>query len=162
IPNVGEAIAKKILDYRETGAIRQLEAVRGKIPAGVRALTAIPTLGPKKALVLYEELGISSVEELAEAIPEGRLNGLKGFGAKTGENILRGIELLRSSGERVLIDVATELAEEIVARLSPLAGACAYAGSLRRSRETIGDVDILATAADSAPLMDAFAALPFV
>jgi DNA polymerase (family 10) len=98
IPNVGEAIAKKILDYQQTGTIRQLEEVRAQIPAGVRALTAIPTLGPKKALVLYEELGISSVEQLAEAIPAGRLSGLKGFGARTEQNILRGIELMRPSG----------------------------------------------------------------
>src|SRR5690242_8122942 len=122
IPNVGEAIAKKILDYRETGTIRQLEEVRAKIPAGVRALTAIPTLGPKKALVLYEELGVASVDELAEAIRGGRLRGLKGFGAKTEENILHGIELMRQSGDRVLIDVAAELAEEIVAALSALPG----------------------------------------
>ncbi len=162
IPNVGEAIAKKILDYQETGTIRQLEEVRARIPAGVRALTAIPTLGPKKALTLYEELSISSVDELAEAIPEGRLAGLKGFGAKTEENILRGIELMRGSGDRVLMDTATELAEEIVAVLAPLAGRCVYAGSLRRARDTIGDVDILATADDSGPLMEAFAGLPFV
>jgi DNA polymerase (family 10) len=162
IPGVGEAIAKKILDYQETGTFRQLEAVRAKIPAGVRALTAIPTLGPKKALVLYEELGITSVDELAEAVPAGRLEGLKGFGAKTEENILRGIELMRRAGDRVLIDVATEVAEEIVAALSPLADRCEYAGSLRRSRETIGDVDILATAAGSGPLMETFAALPLV
>ncbi|GAA0370490.1 DNA polymerase/3'-5' exonuclease PolX [Actinoallomurus spadix] len=162
IPNVGEAIAKKILDYQQTGTIRQLEALRARIPAGVRALTAIPTLGPKKAMLLYEELGISSVEQLAEAIPAGRLTGLKGFGAKTEENILHGIELLRSQGERALIDVATELATEIVAALSPLAGRCAVAGSLRRRRETIGDIDILATADDSGPLMAAFTPLPFV
>ncbi|MFL6053096.1 MAG: DNA polymerase/3'-5' exonuclease PolX [Actinoallomurus sp.] len=162
IPNVGEAIAKKILDYQQTGTIRQLEALRERIPAGVRALTAIPTLGPKKAMVLYEELGISSAEQLAEAIPAGRLTGLKGFGAKTEENILHGIELLRSQGERALIDVATELAEEIVAELSPLAGRCTVAGSLRRCRETVGDIDILATADDSGPLMAAFTALPFV
>jgi DNA polymerase (family 10) len=162
IPNVGEAIAKKIMDYRDTGTIRQLEDVRAKIPAGVRALTAIPTLGPKKALVLYEELGISSVDELAEAIPAGRLEGLKGFGAKTEENILHGIELMKRAGDRVLIDVATELAEEVIAGLSPLADRCAYAGSLRRSRETIGDVDILATTAEPAPLVQAFLALPFV
>src|SRR3954447_12577347 len=162
IPNVGEAIAKKILDYQETGTIRQLEAVRAKIPAGVRALTAIPTLGPKKALVLYEELGISSVDELAEAIPAGRLEGLKGFGAKTEENILHGIELMRRAGDRVLIDVAMGVAEEIIAELSPLAGRCEFAGSLRRSKETIGDVDILATAEDSGPLMAAFAGLPLV
>ncbi len=162
IPNVGDAIAKKILDHRETGTIRQLEAVRERIPAGVRALTAIPGLGPKKALALYEELGVTSVDELADAIPEGRLDGLKGFGAKTAENILHGIELMRGAGDRVLVDVATKLAEEIVAALSPLAGRCEYAGSLRRSRETIGDVDILATAGDSGPLMEAFKALPFV
>jgi DNA polymerase (family 10) len=162
IPNVGDAIAKKILDYQETGTIRQLEAVRAKIPAGVRALTAIPTLGPKKALVLYEELGISSVGELAEAIPAGRLEGLKGFGAKTEENILHGIELMRRAGDRVLIDVAMGVAEEIIAALSPLAGRCEYAGSLRRSRETIGDVDILATADDPGPLMAALVALPLV
>jgi DNA polymerase (family 10) len=162
IPNVGEAIAQKIMDYRETGTIRQLEAVRAKIPAGVRALTAIPTLGPKKALVLYEELGISSVDELAEAIPAGRLEGLKGFGAKTEENILHGIELMKRAGDRVLIDVAMELAEEIVAALSLLADRCEYAGSLRRSRETIGDVDILATTAEPGPLMEAFLALPLV
>ena len=162
IPNVGEAIAKKILDYRETGTIRQLEAVRAKIPAGVRALTAIPTLGPKKALVLHQELGISSVDELADAIPAGRLEGLKGFGAKTEENILHGIELMRRAGDRVLIDVAMGVAEEIIAELSPLAGRCEFAGSLRRSKETIGDVDILATAEDSGPLMAAFAALPLV
>ena len=162
IPNVGEAIAKKILDYQETGTIRQLEAVRAKIPAGVRALTAIPTLGPKKALVLYEELGISSVDELAEAIPAGRLEGLKGFGAKTEENILHGIELMRRAGGRVLVDVAMGVAEEIIEALSPLAGRCEYAGSLRRCRETIGDVDILATADEPGPLMAAFVALPLV
>ena len=162
IPNVGEAIAKKILDYQETGTIRQLGALRAQIPAGVRALTGIPTLGPKKAMVLYEELGITSVEQLAEAIQAGRLAGLKGFGAKTEENILHGIELMRHAGDRVLIDLAADLAADIVAALSPLAGRCTYAGSLRRCRETIGDVDVLATAGDAGELMAAFAALPFV
>src|SRR5262249_16909960 len=113
IPNVGEAIAKKILDYRETRTVRQPGAVPPKIPAGGRALTRIPPLGPKKALVLYEELGISSVDELAEAIPAGKLEGLKGFGARTEENILRGIELMKRAGDRVMIDIAMEVAEEI-------------------------------------------------
>jgi DNA polymerase (family 10) len=161
IPSVGEAIAKKILDYQETGTIRQLEEVRAQIPAGVRALTEIPTLGPKRALVLHEELGIASVDELAEAITAGRLSGLKGFGAKTEENILRGIELMRGAGDRVPIDVALEVAEEILAALSPLAGRCVYAGSLRRAQETVGDVDVLATAEASGPLMEAFATLPY-
>ncbi|GAA3977777.1 DNA polymerase/3'-5' exonuclease PolX [Actinomadura viridis] len=164
IPTVGDAIAKKLLDYTTTGTIRQVEELRAQIPAGVRALTAIPTLGPKKALTLYEELGVASVDELAEAIGAGRLRGLKGFGAKTEENILHGIELMRQSGDRVLIDVAAELAEEIVAALSALPGClrCTYAGSLRRMRETIGDVDILAAATEPRPIMEAFTALPFV
>ncbi|MER7547150.1 DNA polymerase/3'-5' exonuclease PolX [Spirillospora sp. NPDC127506] len=163
IPAVGEAIAKKVLDYTATGTIRQVEELRAQIPAGVRALTAIPTLGPKKALAVYEELGISSVDELAAAIREGRLRGLKGFGAKTEENILRGIELMRSSGERVLVDAAAGVADEVVAALSelPQVERCAHAGSLRRMRETIGDVDVLAASRDPRPIMAAFTALPF-
>jgi DNA polymerase (family 10) len=164
IPTVGEAIAKKVLDYTATGTIRQVEELRAQIPAGVRALTSIPTLGPKKALAVYEELGISSVTELADAIRAGRLRGLKGFGAKTEENILHGIELMQQSGERVLIDVATDLAEEIVAALSAVTGClrCTYAGSLRRMRETIGDIDVLAAATEPGPIMKAFTGLPIV
>ncbi|MCP9947919.1 DNA polymerase/3'-5' exonuclease PolX [Actinomadura madurae] len=164
IPTVGEAIAKKVLDYTATGTIRQVEELRTQIPAGVRALTAIPTLGPKKALAVYEELGISSVDELGAAIKEGRLRGLKGFGAKTEENILRGIELMESSGTRVLVDAAASVADEVVATLSrlPQVERCAHAGSLRRMRETIGDVDVLAASRDPRPIMEAFTALPFV
>ncbi|URM93585.1 DNA polymerase/3'-5' exonuclease PolX [Actinomadura madurae] len=164
IPTVGEAIAKKVLDYTATGTIRQIEELRTQIPAGVRALTAIPTLGPKKALAVYEELGISSVDELGAAIKEGRLRGLKGFGAKTEENILRGIELMESSGTRVLVDAAASVADEVVATLSrlPQVERCAHAGSLRRMRETIGDVDVLAASRDPRPIMEAFTALPFV
>ncbi|MEV5829875.1 DNA polymerase/3'-5' exonuclease PolX [Spirillospora sp. NPDC052242] len=164
IPTVGDAIAKKVLDYTATGTIRQVEELRTQIPAGVRALTAIPTLGPKKALALYEELGVSSVEELETAIGAGRLRGLKGFGAKTEENILRGIELMRGSGERVLVDAAAGIADEVVAALSglPQVERCEHAGSLRRMRETIGDVDVLVASTDPHPIMEAFAALPIV
>ncbi|MGW0769531.1 DNA polymerase/3'-5' exonuclease PolX [Streptomyces sp. NPDC002676] len=164
IPNVGKSIAEKIVEYFRTGGVSAVEELRARIPAGVRRLTAIPTLGPKKACLLYEELGISSVEELAEAIHEERLRDLKGFGPKTEENILHGIELLRSSGDRVLIDVAMDLAVDIVAELSGVPGCrkCTYAGSLRRGRETIGDVDVLVAAAKSAPFMRAFTELPCV
>lgn len=164
IPNVGTGIAQKVQTYLATGSIPQLEELRQRIPAGVRALTAISTLGPKRALVLYEELGISSVEELAEAISAGRLRGLKGFGPKTEANILRGIEFMRHSGERVHRGLAMDIAEEVVAHLSRVPGCdrCVYAGSLRRMRETIGDVDILAAAEDSEPIMERFTALPMV
>ncbi|MGV9278302.1 DNA polymerase/3'-5' exonuclease PolX [Streptomyces griseosporeus] len=164
IPNVGKSIAEKITEYVRTGSVFAVEELRARIPAGVRRLTAIPTLGPKKASVLYEELGIASVEELADAIHAERLRDLKGFGPKTEENILHGIALLRSAGDRVLLDAALDLAEDVVARLSAVPGCrrCAYAGSLRRVRETIGDLDVLAAADDSAPLMRAFTELPYV
>ncbi|MET8446130.1 DNA polymerase/3'-5' exonuclease PolX [Streptomyces sp. NPDC005209] len=164
IPGVGKSIAEKVTEYFGTGSVSAVDELRARIPAGVRELTAIPALGPKKALALYEELGISSVDELTDAIHGERLRDLKGFGPRTEEKILHGIELLRSAGDRVLLDVATDLADGIVAALSPVTGCrrCAYAGSLRRVRETIGDIDILAAAEDSAPLMDAFTELPYV
>ncbi|MDQ8707152.1 DNA polymerase/3'-5' exonuclease PolX [Streptomyces sp. LHD-70] len=164
IPNVGKSIAEKIVEYVRSGSVSEVEALRAKIPAGVRRLTAIPMLGPKTACVLYEELGISSVEELADAIHKERLRDLKGFGPKTEENILHGIELLQSSGERVLLDIATDLADDIVTELSQVTGCrrCTHAGSLRRFRETIGDIDVLAAAGTSAPLMRAFTELPYV
>ncbi|SDP55578.1 DNA polymerase (family 10) [Streptomyces sp. cf386] len=164
IPGVGKSIAEKVVEYFAVGSVSAVEELRAKIPAGVRRLTAIPTLGPKKALVLYEELGISTTEELADAIHEERLRDLKGFGPKTEENILHGIGLLQSSGDRVLIDVAMSLAEDIVAEMSQVNGCerCSYAGSLRRVRETIGDIDILVAAKKPQPIMRAFTQLPYV
>ena len=162
IPNVGRAIAAKIRDYLGTGHIRQLEALRAKVPDGVRRLTGVAGLGPKRAMVLYTERGIDSVDELEAAIAAGRLEGLPGFGPRSGENLLRGIELIRSSAGRIRIDTGMDLAMELIARLSAVPGCrrCAYAGSLRRMRDTIGDVDILAVAADPAALMAAFRELP--
>ncbi|BBC30309.1 PHP domain protein [Streptomyces graminofaciens] len=164
IPNVGRSTAEKIVEYLRSGQVSAIEELRARIPAGVRRLTAIPTLGPKKALTLYEELGISSVDELTDAIHEERLRDLKGFGPKTEENILHGIGLLKSAGDRVRLDTAMDLAEDIVAELSRVTGCrrCAYAGSLRRLRETIGDIDILVAAKRSAPFMRAFTELPYV
>lgn len=164
IPNVGGTIAEKILEHRTTGRLGALERLRARVPAGVRELTAVPTLGPKKAMVLHRELGVSSVGELARAIDAGRLAELRGFGAKTAENIRHGIELLRRGGGRVLLSTAMAVAEEIVGELAALPGCrdCTYAGSLRRMRETVGDVDILAAAVDSGPLMDTFTRLPMV
>ncbi|MEV5988934.1 DNA polymerase/3'-5' exonuclease PolX [Streptomyces sp. NPDC052051] len=162
IPHVGRSIADKVVEYLRTGSVSAVEERRSKIPAGVRALTAIPTLGPKKALRLYEDLHISSVDELAAAIEADALHDLKGFGAKTQENILHGITLLRQSGGRIPLHVAMRDAEDIVAELSAVKGCrrCTYAGSLRRMRETIGDIDVLVAAARSAPFMDALAGLP--
>ncbi|HJP65686.1 MAG TPA: DNA polymerase/3'-5' exonuclease PolX [Actinomycetota bacterium] len=164
VPNVGKSIAEKIHEYFQTGTFHRLEELRAQIPAGVRQLIAIPTLGPKKAMVLYQDLKIASVEELADAIHAGMLRGLKGFGEKTEEKILRGITLMQQSGDRVQLGVALDLAQEILGELSALDGCrrCAYAGSLRRMVETIGDIDVLVASEDSGPVMDAFASLSYV
>ncbi len=164
IPNVGKAIAAKIGEYLRTGSIHQLEELRAKVPAGVRRLTEVPGLGPKRAMVLYHERGIDSVDGLAAAIETGRLDGLHGFGPKTEENLLRGIEIIRKTGDRVHLDVAMELAEELTGLLAAVPGCqrASYAGSLRRMRDTIGDVDILAISDQPRALMQAFTGLPHV
>ncbi|MFS4096809.1 DNA polymerase/3'-5' exonuclease PolX [Streptomyces sp. AF1A] len=162
IPNVGRSIADKVTEYLRTGKMAVVEERRAKIPAGVRELITIPTLGPKKAMRLYEDLHIASVQELAAAIESGALADLKGFGEKTQENIRHGIELLQQTGARVPLALALDTAEEIVAELSAVTGCerCAYAGSLRRMRETVGDLDVLVAAERSAPFMEALCALP--
>jgi DNA polymerase (family 10) len=161
---VGRAIAEHVLEYLGTGSLPAVEEVRARVPDGVRRLMAIPTLGPRKAMTLYEDLHISSVPELLRAIDDEQLRGLKGFGPKTEENILHGAGLLQAAGDRVPLDAAMEVAEEIVDRMSAVAGceSCTYAGSLRRMRETVGDVDILVAAGRSDPFMEAFAHLPDV
>ncbi|WP_225098319.1 DNA polymerase/3'-5' exonuclease PolX [Streptomyces sp. CoH27] len=162
IPNVGRSIADKVIEYLRTGKVAVVEERRAKIPAGVRELIAIPGLGPKKALRLYEDLHIASVSELASAIEADALADLRGFGEKTQENIRHGIELLQQARARVPLSLALETAEEIVAELSEVTGCkrCAYAGSLRRMRETVGDLDVLVAAKRSEPFMAALCELP--
>ncbi len=164
IPGVGASIATKIVQFQETGTITALEDLRATIPDGVREMTKIPALGPKRAFQLYRELGISSVAELSAAIDEGRLADLRGFGPKSEDKLRHGIELARSLGQRVPLNVASEVAERIVAAIGAVPGClrCEHAGSLRRFRDTIGDVDVLAAARDSGPLMTALVELPGV
>ncbi|MEO3814134.1 DNA polymerase/3'-5' exonuclease PolX [Sphaerisporangium sp. B11E5] len=158
VPGVGEAIAKKVEEYLERGSFRQLDALREEVPEGVRRMTRIASLGPKKAVLLFRELGIASPEELGQAIRDGRLAGVRGFGAKTEENLLKGIEELQRAGTRVHLGVAMDLAERVIASLP--AERIAYAGSLRRMKDTVGDIDVLAVGPVS--LMDEFKAQPYV
>jgi DNA polymerase (family 10) len=167
IPGVGKSIAEKIAEYLETGTIRAVEELRADIPAGVRELTRIPALGPKRAMQLYRDLRISSVDELTAAIKDGRLRDLKGFGPKSEDRLLHGIEIMEQAALRVPLNVAMDTATAMVGAIGsvPACVRCAYAGSLRRMRETIGDVDILAAAneaSDAPALMAAFTALPGV
>lgn len=164
VPGVGKSIGEKVHEFLTTGAIADLESLRAQIPAGVRDLMTVPSLGPKKAFALYDELGIGSLDDLAAAIQEGRVAGLKGFGPKTQENILRGITQIASAGGRVTLGVAMDAAQTLIARLQDLPSVkkIAYAGSLRRMCETIGDVDLLVASRDAAPIMEAFVTHPAV
>ena len=162
IPGVGKSIAAKIAEIQASGSFAELEERRAEIPDGVRQLTRIPALGPRRALQLYRELKIATPEELRDAIAAGTLNDLKGFGPKSAEKLLRGIDLLERAGDRVLLNVAAETAAAVIEAVSAAPGCLriAPAGSLRRAKESIGDVDVLAAAEDSAPLMAALTAMP--
>jgi len=164
VPSVGRSIGEKIQEFLRTGTISTLEELRALIPSGVRQMMSIPGLGPKKAMALYRELGVSSVDELQHAVEAHQLAGLKGFGVKTEENILTGIRRMRETAERVRVDVALEVAEELLGELSSLKGVrrSAYAGSLRRMVETIGDVDLLVASGDAGPIMETFTSLSAV
>jgi DNA polymerase (family 10) len=163
IPNVGKSIAEKIRQHLETGTIQALEDLRAEVPEGVRSMMSISGLGPKRAMTLYQKLEIASVEELLAALDDGRLKGLAGFGPKTEENLRRGIELMKHSGDRVLIGVAMDLAEEILTELKRKRAVrrADIAGSLRRGRESIGDIDLLVASEDPARVMEAFVSLPY-
>jgi DNA polymerase (family X) len=154
IPGVGKSIAAKITEFKRTGTIKAVEEQRVKVPPGVRELTRVPGLGPKRAMQLSRELGVATVGDLEAAVSEGKLRNIAGFGPKSEERILRGLAVMTT--DRVLLDVALSTAMDIVGALRDAAalpgstGRVEYAGSLRRWRETIGDVDILATAGDDA------------
>ncbi|MFE2165334.1 DNA polymerase/3'-5' exonuclease PolX [Streptomyces sp. NPDC059447] len=163
IPNVGASIAEKVLDYLRTGRVPAIDEVRAAVPAGVRELTRIPGLGPKRAMLLHERLGVATVDQLLDAIHAERLRDLRGFGEKSEENILAGISMMQKAGSRILIGAATEIAERLTGELSSVPGVvrCAHAGSLRRMRETIGDIDVLVASERPGPVMEALVALPY-
>jgi DNA polymerase (family X) len=158
IPNVGRSIGEKVQEFLETGTMAALDELRAKIPSGVREMIAIPGLGPKKALILYRDLGIADVEGLRAAVDAGQLADLKGFGAKTEENIRRGIERMSQAGGRVLASVAMDVAEYFQERLAGRQDVHRFevAGSLRRMVETIGDLDLLVASDDPPAVMEAF------
>jgi DNA polymerase (family 10) len=161
IPSVGKSIGEKVHEFLDTGTIGALDELRSKIPAGVREMIVIPGLGPKKAMILYRDLGIADVEGLQAAVEAGQLAELKGFGAKTEENIRRGIERMTQASGRVLASVAMDLAEYFRERLAGRTDVRRFehAGSLRRMVETVGDLDLLVASEDPVAVMDAFTGL---
>jgi len=164
IPGVGEAIAKKTAELITTGRLGYYENLKAEFPQGITNLLTIPGIGPKTAQKLSGELGIASVDELERAISDGRVARLFRLGEKTADNILHQIQALRRKDQRIPIGEALPIVEEMIAALRPIAGVrnlCA-AGSLRRFRETVGDIDLMGTADNPKDVIDAFVALPLV
>ncbi len=166
LDGVGKSTAKKIREIAATGSLPQLQELRAKYPADLVALTRIPGLGPKTVLTLRDRLGVENVEDLKEALAAQRVRDLPGLGAKSEEKIAKSIERLGLHGKdrRTPIIKVLPVARDLVDTISAIPGVerAEYCGSLRRFRETIGDVDIVAAATDASSIMDAFIGLPEV
>ncbi|HPO71138.1 MAG TPA: DNA polymerase/3'-5' exonuclease PolX [Armatimonadota bacterium] len=162
IPGVGESIAAKLKEYLETGTLAYYEDLREQVRPGLAELLEVPGIGPKKAKLFYEQLGIDSIEKLEKAAREHKLRTLPRIGPKTEEGILNAIERLRGRSGRTPLGIALPAAREfleIVRGLKDVRQAD-LAGSLRRGRDTIGDLDLLASSDDPARVVDQFVALP--
>lgn len=164
LPAVGEGLAERIEELVETGKMDYYEELKEQVPPRLLELMQIQGVGPRKAKQLYDELRVTSVDELKKAATEGHLRGLKGMSARTEENILKGIELFRAGQARMLLSEAYPIAAMFVAELAkaPEVTEIAFAGSLRRMKETIGDIDILAASDNTEAVTEHFCGLPEV
>ena len=162
IPGVGEAIAKKTTELITTGKLGYYEDLKAEFPEGITSLLEIPGIGPKIAKRLSTELGITSVDELEQAIKDGRVAEMFRLGDKTADNILHQIQALRRKDQRIPIGEALPVVEEILDALRPIRGVrnLTAAGSLRRFRETLGDIDLMGTADNPEQVINTFVALP--
>jgi DNA polymerase (family 10) len=164
IPGVGDAIAEKATELITTGELGYYENLKAEFPQGLTNLLAIPGIGPKTANKLSGELGVNSTDELEQAISEGRVAELFRLGEKTAANILHQIQALRRKDQRIPIGEALPVVEEILSALRSIPGVrnLTPAGSLRRFRETVGDIDLMGTADNPKEVVDAFVGLPHV
>ena len=164
LEGVGKSSAQKIQTLLDTGALPLRVELAQKVPETLLELLHIPGMGPKKVAQLWREVGVLSLESLAAAIDAGRLEGLKGFGARSVEKILEGIAFLKRIGGRTRLGEAAPVAERFRAAVAELPGVARaeIAGSLRRGCETIGDLDLLCVADDGAAVIGHFTKLPGV
>ena len=164
IPGVGKDLADKIVVICETQSLPQLEEIRQAVPDGVVEMLRIPGLGPKKIAALFQELKVASLRDLKQAVEAGQVAKLKGFGEKTAKSILEGLAQVELTGTRAYMAEAKVEADAIVESLRkvPGVGQVTAAGSLRRRKETVGDLDVLATASEATLAMDTLAAHPLV
>lgn len=164
IPGIGKGISEKIIELLKTGKCTYHRELLKELPSGLLSLLDISGLGPKKVKIIYEQMGISSVDDLEKAARAGKLRGLPGMGEKTEANILKSIDTLRAGTGRFGIAVATNIATELVSYLEKVHGVARVipAGSLRRARETVGDVDILVACNEGKAVMEKFVQYPEV
>ena len=160
LPGIGEDLAEKIETLAETGHIAVLDEIERKTPPGLLALLDVPGLGPKRVRVLYDHLGIRSLADLAAAAKSRKIRELPGFGAKTEQRILREAETRASIAKRITRPVAQDVAEPLLRYLRAASGVseAAVAGSYRRCRETVGDLDIVAAAVGGPKVIEHFIA----
>jgi DNA polymerase (family 10) len=156
LEGIGKDLGQKIAELLETGSLTMLEEMRAAIPGGVLAMVRIPGLGPKKAAALHRELGITSLDTLRDACAADKVQALKGFGKKTQDKILAGIDVAARAHERMYWAHADEIVQELLTHMRELKGIrqMDVAGSYRRGRETIGDLDLLVDADDADAVMD--------
>ncbi len=164
IPGVGKAIAEKIDELLSTGELAYLNRLTAEVPPTLAGLMQVPDLGPKKIKLFWKELGITTLPELEAAARAGRLRTLPGMGAKSEARILAGIESLARRTGRTPLEKAWPFAQQLLALLRAVPGVVAAeaAGSLRRMRETVGDIDLLVAATQPGPVMQAFSGQPSV
>ena len=165
IPGIGDAISKKIQEMVSTGQVAAYEKLRAELPEGVLSLMNVPGIGPKTAMLVAQELGTRTIEEMEQAALDGRIASLPRMGEKSAQNILRRLRYLRSKDKRVPVGKARQASEHVISALRDASvgvDTMSAVGSLRRWKETIGDIDIMGTAPDPAMVMEALAALPDV
>lgn len=158
LPDIGEDLAGKIAEIVRTGELPLLEDLSGEVPEAIVEATRIPGIGPKRARALFEALGLASLDELAEAAEAGRVADVDGFGDKTEARIREALEEKDTGERRFRLDVAEDFAEPLVAWIRRIDGVdkAEIAGSYRRRKETVGDLDILAAGEDGGAIIDRF------
>ncbi len=164
LSGVGDAIANKTEEFLKTGKVKELHELEKQIPEGIDEMMHIPGLGPKRAVILNKELHIKNLRDLQRAASTGRIRKLPGFGEKSEQEILKGLEMHAQGQERKSLLIGLEIARELQARLKRLHGVdCVeVAGSVRRRKETIADIDILVTSKHPAAVMNFFTTMPDV
>jgi len=161
IPGVGEALTEKISEFLETGKLQYYEKLKKTVPVNIEELGRVEGLGPKTILKLYKKYKIKDLKQLEKAAKQGKIQKIPGLGSIVEKNILKSIKFAKTSGDRFLLGHASDIAEEIRSKLKKLkeANKVEIAGSLRRRKETIGDIDILVSSKKPSKIMDFFTSM---